>query len=241
VTIWIASDWHLAPESPAEHARLARAFLARAREAGVRIVLNGDVFDVLFAGEGRAEAAHPEIAAEIAALAGAGRLSRVAGNHDPAAGPERLVLDVPPLGPVLVAHGHAADPVNRSPVGRLGDHISRRFGRLALVRGAARTVEAAARALAEERMLAVFRRRCLALVEREACALGVFGHVHVPHLVAGDPYVNAGGIAAAALSYLVLDDVGPRLATLRVGDAVYGAEPPGSPGGRAESNEPEMR
>ncbi len=220
MTIWIASDWHLAPESPAEHGRLARAFLARAREAGARVVLNGDVFDTLFAGKGRAEAAHPEIAREIAALAAEGHLWRIGGNHDPAAGPERLVLDVPPLGRVLVAHGHLADPVNRSPIGRLGDGISRRFGRLTLVRLTARAVEAAARALAEERMLGVFRRRCLALVAGEACALGVFGHVHVSHLVAGDRYANAGAIAAGTLSYLVLDDGGPRLASLSLRDAV---------------------
>ena len=55
------------------------------------------------------------------------------------------MLDVPGIGRVLVAHGHAADPVNASPIGRLGDEISRRFGRLAPVRGAAWLAEAAAR------------------------------------------------------------------------------------------------
>ncbi|HSD21967.1 MAG TPA: metallophosphoesterase [Anaeromyxobacter sp.] len=224
MTIWIASDWHLAPDSPPAHARLAREFLARARDAGVEVVLNGDVFDVLFSGEGRAEAAHPEVAEAIVALTAAGRLSRTAGNHDPGAGAERLLLDVPALGRVLVAHGHAADPVNRSPVGRLGDGISRHFGRLAVVRGAARAVEVAARALAEERILAVFRRRCLELVAREGCALGVFGHVHVPYLAPGDRYANSGGLSAAVLSYLVLGAGGARLATLRL-----------------ESNDPEMR
>lgn len=217
MTIWIASDWHLAPDTPPVLARLARAFLARARDAGVAIVLNGDVFDVLFSGEGRAETAHPEVAEAIAALTAAGKLSRTAGNHDPDAGPERLVLDVPALGRVLVAHGHSVDPVNRSPVGRLGDAISRRFGRLAAVRGAARAVELAARALAQERMLAVFRRRCLDLVAREECALGVFGHVHVPHLVAGDRYANSGGLTSATLSYLVLGGAeGARLDVLRM-------------------------
>ncbi|WP_242343041.1 metallophosphoesterase [Anaeromyxobacter terrae] len=219
MTIWIASDWHLAPESPAAAVRLARAFLARAQEAGVRVVLNGDVFDVLFSGEGRAEAAHPEVARAIAALSAEGRLDRTAGNHDPAAGPERLVLHVPGIGRVLVAHGHSADPVSRSPIGRLGDGISRRFGRLALVRGFARAVEVAARAVAEEQMLALFRRRCLDLVLREECALGVFGHVHVPHLSPGDAYANAGGLTPAALSYLVLGERGARLETLGPSEA----------------------
>lgn len=241
MTIWIASDWHLAPGSPPAHDRLARAFLARARDAGVEIVLNGDVFDVLFSGEGRAEAAHAEIAEAIAVLAAAGRLSRTAGNHDPAAGPERLVLDVPALGRVLVSHGHTVDPISRSPVGRLGDGISRRFGRLAVVRGAARAVEAAARALAEERMVDVFRRRCRDLVAREACALGVFGHVHVSHLVSGDRYANAGGLSAEALSYLVLGAEGARLATLHLGDLVYSRAERARSDDRPESNEPKMR
>lgn len=220
MTIWIASDWHLAPQTPVASRGLARAFLARAREAGVRVVLNGDVFDVLFSGEGRAEAAHPEVVRAIAALSAEGRLERTAGNHDPDAGPEQLVLDVPAIGRVLVAHGHAADPVSRSPIGRLGDDISRRFGRLTLVRGAARAVEALARAVAEERMLAVFRRRCLALVAREGCALGVFGHVHVPHLRPGDAYANAGGLTPDALSYVVLgEEGGARLARLDAKEA----------------------
>ncbi|ABS28465.1 metallophosphoesterase [Anaeromyxobacter sp. Fw109-5] len=215
MTIWIASDWHLSPESPAVHGRLARAFLARALEAGVQVILNGDVHDALFAGEARAEAAHPEVGEAMAALVRAGRLARTAGNHDPAAGPPQLVLTVPGAGRVLVTHGHLVDPIGRSPAGQLGDAISRRFGRLAAVRGAARAVEAAAWGLAGERMLAAFRRRCLALVAREGCDLGVFGHVHVAHLAAGDPYANAGGLSPAALSYLVLERGEARLATLR--------------------------
>jgi UDP-2,3-diacylglucosamine pyrophosphatase LpxH len=215
VTIWIASDWHLSPESPAIHGRLARAFLARALEAGVQVILNGDVHDVLFAGEGRAEAAHPEVVEAMAALGRAGRLARTAGNHDPAAGPAQLVLSVPGAGRVLVAHGHLADPISRSLAGQLGDAVSRRFGRLAAVRGAARAGEAVAWGLAGERMRSVFRRRCLALVAREGCDLGVFGHVHVPHLAAGDPYANAGGLSSAALSYLVLERGEARLMTLR--------------------------
>jgi len=217
--VWIASDWHLAPETPPGEAALARRFLARAREAGARVVLNGDVFDDLFAGPGRAEAAHPEIAAAIGALAAEGRLARTRGNHDPDAGVEREVLEVPGLGRVLVAHGHAADPLSRSALGRFGDGISRRYGRLALVRGAARLAERAARAVAEERMIALFRRRCLALLDEAGCDLGVFGHVHRPHLAPGDRYVNAGALAASGLSYLVLEAGRARLAALGAEDA----------------------
>ena len=218
----IASDWHLGPRSPASHGPLARAFLARARADGVRVVLNGDVFDDLFDGAA-AEAAHPEVVAEVEALAAAGRLDRTRGNHDPEAGVAQLVLEVPGTGRVLVAHGHLLDPLNSSAIGRLGDGISRRFGRLAIVRGAARLAEATARAVAEDRMLALFRRRCLAAVAREGAELGVFGHVHAPHLVAGDRYANAGALRGDALEYLELGPAGPRLAALRAAD--LGIEP----------------
>jgi UDP-2,3-diacylglucosamine pyrophosphatase LpxH len=214
--IWIASDWHLSPRSPPAHVRLARAFLERADRAGARVILNGDIFDDLFAGAGRPAAAHPDVAAAIDALARAGRLERTRGNHDPDAGAERVELAVPGVGRVLVAHGHAADPVNASPVGRLGDAISRRFGRLGVVRGAAWLAEAAARSLAGERMVALFRRRCLDVVEREGFDLGVFGHVHVAHLAPGDRYANAGAVGAETLSYLVVDPGGPRLCVLRL-------------------------
>jgi UDP-2,3-diacylglucosamine pyrophosphatase LpxH len=224
--IWIASDWHLSPRSPPAHVRLARAFLARADRAGARVILNGDIFDDLFAGAGRPAAAHPEVAAAIDALARAGRLERTRGNHDPDAGAERVELAVPGVGRVLVAHGHAADPVNASPVGRLGDAISRRFGRLGVVRGAAWLAEAAARAVAEERMVALFRRRCLELVERDRFDLGVFGHVHVAHLAPGDRYANAGALGMEALSYLVVDQAGPRLCALRVEDLGRGQTKP---------------
>lgn len=216
--IWITGDWHLSPRSPPGHSRLARAFLARAERAGALVVLNGDVFDDLFAGAGRPALAHPDVAGAIDALARAGRLERTRGNHDPDAGAERVELTVPGVGRVLVAHGHAVDPVNSSPVGRLGDAISRRFGRLALVRGAAWLAEAAARAVAEERMVALFRRRCVNLVAREGFDLGVFGHVHVAHLSPGDRYANAGALGAEALSYLVVDPAGPRLCALRLAD-----------------------
>lgn len=224
----IASDWHLSPGSPAVHGRLARAFLARARAEGADVILNGDVFDDLFSGPGRAEAAHPLVIAELAALERAGRLRRTRGNHDPAAGVERLVLDLPGTGRVLVAHGHAADPVNASSIGRLGDEISRRYGRLAPVRAAAWLAEAAVRALAGDRVVGMFRARCLSAVEEEGFDLGVFGHVHVPHLATGDRYANAGALVDDALHYLELGPAGPRLAVLRAADlpAERGGVPP---------------
>jgi UDP-2,3-diacylglucosamine pyrophosphatase LpxH len=211
---WIASDWHLGPDTPAGDARLALRFLAAAQRAGARVILNGDVFDELFAGRARARAAHPEVVALLLALARAGRLERLAGNHDPDAGPAQAVVDAPGLGRVLVTHGHLVDPISRSALGRLGDGISRRFGRLAVVRGAARLAEAAALAVAGRRMLAHFRRRALALVRAERCDLGVFGHVHAPHLAAGDAYANAGALARGSLTYLVLDAGTARLEAL---------------------------
>ena len=214
----IASDWHLAPESPPLHGRLAAAFLRRARADGAAVILNGDVFDDLFAGPGRSQAAHPRVMAELSALEREGLLRRIRGNHDPEVGAEQVVLDWPGLGRVLVAHGHAAAPLNRSWLGRLGDGISRRFGRHAAVRGAAWLAEAAARGVAGRRMVALFRGRCLALVAREGCALGVFGHVHAPHLVAGDPYANAGALSGEALAYLELGPGGARLAALLASD-----------------------
>lgn len=214
----IASDWHLAPGSPPAHGRLARAFLVRAREDGAQVVLNGDVFDDLFAGAGRAEAAHPEVVEALDALRAAGRLRRTRGNHDPDAGEARIVLEATGAGRVLVMHGDAVDPVSSSAIGRLGDGISRRFGRLALVRGAARLAEATVRAVAEDRMLAVFRTRCLAQIEREGADLGVFGHVHAAHLAPGDRYANAGSLHGDVLEYLELGPAGPRLAAVRAGD-----------------------
>ncbi|MGB8932859.1 MAG: metallophosphoesterase, partial [Anaeromyxobacteraceae bacterium] len=144
-------------------------------------------------------------------LEAARRLRRTSGNHDPEAGPERIVVERPGVGSVLVSHGHALDPINASPIGRLGDAISRHFGRAPLVRGAARLAEVVARALAEDQMIAVFRARCLRAVAAGGCALGVFGHVHRAHLAAGDAYVNAGGLGDDGLEYVVIDDRGPRL------------------------------
>jgi UDP-2,3-diacylglucosamine pyrophosphatase LpxH len=212
--LWIASDWHLGPGSPPVHARLALAFLEQARAAGVEVILNGDLFDDLFAGPGRAPGAHPGVAAAIAALQASKRLSRTSGNHDPDAGPERLVVERPGVGRVLVTHGHALDPINASPIGRLGDAISRHFGRTALVRGAAKLAEVVARTVAEDQMIAVFRARCLRAVESGGFDLGIFGHVHWAYLVAGDRYVNAGGLHDDRLEYVVLEDRGARLARI---------------------------
>jgi UDP-2,3-diacylglucosamine pyrophosphatase LpxH len=218
IPVRVASDWHLGPSSPPVHGRLARAFLARARADGARVVLNGDVFDDLFEGRDRAAAAHPEVVAELEALARAGRLDRTRGNHDPDAGAERVVLEVPGIGRVLVLHGHAVDPMNASPLGRLGDGISRRFGRTALVRGFAHAAEAAARALAGPRIVAAFRARAEALVRREGFDLGVFGHVHAAHAAPGDRYANAGWLGGEALEYLELGPGGAALRVLRDAD-----------------------
>jgi len=210
----IASDWHLSPGSPPLHGLLAAEFLRRARVDGASVILNGDVFDDLFAGSGRGERAHAGVAAELGALQALGRLRRTCGNHDPDAGEERILLAWEGVGRVLVAHGHAADPVSRSWLGRLGDGISRRYGRLGVVRGAAALAEAGVRRLAGRRMVEVFRARCLALVEREGCDLGIFGHVHVSHLAAGDRYANCGALQGMKLEYLELGPDGPRLRTL---------------------------
>jgi UDP-2,3-diacylglucosamine pyrophosphatase LpxH len=220
VTVLVASDWHLAPGSPAAHARMARAFLALARREGADVVLNGDVFDALFSGPGRAEAAHPRVVEDIEALAADGRLVRTRGNHDPDAGAPRVALEVPGVGRVLVSHGHEVDPIARSAAGRLGAEISRRFGRTWPVRESARLAERAARAVAGARMAEEFRRRALALVLREGFDLGVFGHVHVPHLVPGDRYANAGALVGDTLTFLELGAGGPRLRILRGGDEV---------------------
>jgi predicted phosphodiesterase len=211
VTVLVASDWHLSPGSPPAHAALAREFLALARAEGARVILNGDVFDELFSGPGRAEAAHAPVVRDIAALAAAGALLRTRGNHDPAAGDERAVVDVPGMGRVLVVHGHQLDPFARSAAGRLGDAISRRFGRLAAVRWAARLADEGARAVAEGSMVALFRRRALALVEREGFVVGVFGHVHVAHAARGDRYANAGSLRGEVLEFLELGPAGVRL------------------------------
>ncbi len=217
-TLRIASDWHLGPRSPALHGRLALAFLARARADGCELILNGDVWEELFAGPGAGPRAFPAVAAAADALAAEGRLRATRGNHDPTRGEARLELDWPGLGRVLVAHGHAADPVNSSPAGRLGDAISLRFGRAWLVRAFAEAAEAMVRGLAEERMVALFRRRCERLVAQGGYDLGVFGHVHRPHLAPGDRYANAGSLHGEVLEYLELGPAGARLGALGPAD-----------------------
>ena len=217
-TLRIASDWHLGPRSPALHGRLAQAFLARARAEGAQVILNGDVWEELFAGPGAGPRAFPAVAAAVEALAAEGRLRATRGNHDPTRGEARLELDWPGLGRVLVAHGHAADPVNASPVGRLGDAISRRFGRSWAVRAFAEGAEALVRGLAEERMVALFRRRCERLVEAGGYDLGVFGHVHRPHLAPGDRYANAGSLHGETLEYLELGPSEARLGAIGPAD-----------------------
>jgi hypothetical protein len=220
----IASDWHLAPRSPPGHAALAAAFLRHAREDGAGVILNGDIFDDLFAGPGRGERAHPAVVAEMEALRSEGRLQRTQGNHDPGVEQVQLLVEWPGLGRVLVAHGHLADPIQRSWIGKLGNGISARFGRLGLVRGAAALAEATARAAARGHMERSFRTRCLSLVERERAVLGVFGHLHAPHLVPGDRYANAGALSGERLSFLELGPGGPHLR------AMGGVDP--SPPGR---------
>ncbi len=126
---------------------------------------------------------------------------------------------------MLVVHGHQVDPLSRSPLGRLGDAISRRFGRSALVRGGAAAAERVARALAGRRMVSAFRERALALVVREGFDLGVFGHVHVGHAAEGDRYANAGALAGEVLEFLELGPRGPRLRALRVGAAARAVVP----------------
>lgn len=222
MTFLVASDWHLSPESPPLHGRLACAFLARARARGATVVLNGDILEDVFSGPERAAEAHPLVLAHMDALAREGRLRRTRGNHDPAGGEERIVLEVPGVGTVLVAHGDEADPLSRSAVGRLGDAISRRAGRLPPVRAAARLAERLARGLAEERMLALFRVRCLRLVAREGCSRGIFGHVHRAYAAPGDPYANAGALAGGSLSYVALHGESLRLCELRVADLTSG-------------------
>ena len=201
----IASDWHLASFSPPGAASLAERFLRRAQAAGDRVVLNGDIFEGLFEPAHRAEAAHPAVRDLVVTMVQDGQLVRTAGNHDPDAGPLLLVLTENRLGRVLVAHGHAVDPLHRSGVGRLGDAVSHHFGRVAAVRGAAHLAAWTALHLAGTRIERLFQTQCRALVEAERCALGVFGHIHRCYLASADRYANAGCLASGRLEYLVLE------------------------------------
>ncbi|MDE3172170.1 MAG: metallophosphoesterase [Gemmatimonadota bacterium] len=207
----VAGDWHLGTYSAPGQERLALAFLRQAADRGDSVILNGDIFEGLFEPVARAERAHPAVSALIAELAAAGVLRRTEGNHDPGTGAARIVLEHPPVGRVLVAHGHQVDPVHDSGIGNFGDGISRRFGRLSLVRGAASVAEAFVAGTLASRVDRMYRRRCLAMVERAGCALGVFGHNHRRHLASGDAYANAGRLRRARLEYLVLDASGAAL------------------------------
>ncbi len=215
----VAGDWHLGTYSPAAHRALALGFLRWAADAADLVVLNGDIFEGLFESPARAERANPEVAARIAELARGGRLRRTQGNHDPEGGVPSVILAHPRLGRVLVAHGHLADPVHVSSVGNFGDGISRRFGHLSVVRGAAWIAESFVAGTMAAPVDRMFRRKCLALVAREGCAFGVFGHNHRRHLVPGDPYANAGRLRRSRLEYLLLEDAGPSLQDFIVGGA----------------------
>jgi len=223
----IAGDWHLGTYSAATHASLAGGFLERARQEGDLVVLNGDIFEGLFEPVARAEAAHPGLAALIATMAGAGRIARTEGNHDPGAGVHQLILEHDAVGRILVAHGHRVDPMHGSSAGHLGDRISRRFGHRAVVRGAARAVETVVTGVAATHVDRFFRRKCRALVEGHRCDLGVFGHNHRQYLVPGDRYANAGCLKDASLEYLLLDEAGPRLCRFGLDD--LGADAPAIP------------
>ena len=217
---YVASDWHLGTQSPPEHRLLARAFLQKVSESGAQVVLNGDIFEGLFEPMDEAEAAQPEVMAAIIMLQRQGRLRRVVGNHDPAKGEAKVVLEqVPQVGRVLIAHGHAADPWQRTPLCQLGDAVSRKFGRTKLVRGAAHLMETLAFSTLGPQILQQFKRRCSAWVQREHCHLGVFGHVHNQHLAPRDPYANAGWLRPAALEYLRFDDTGPHLGSFSLAEA----------------------
>jgi hypothetical protein len=81
-------------------------------------------------------------------------------------------------------------------------------------------VVAGAASAAVDRM---YRRKCLVLVERERCDLGVFGHNHRRHLVAGDRYANSGRLRRTRLEYLALDGGGASLREFALGGAAAAA------------------
>jgi len=203
----IASDWHLSRYSSAETSTLALAFLERARDSGDDVILNGDIFEGLFEPVALSEAAHPHVASLMGAMSRTGQLRRTEGNHDPGAGAAAIVLGHERLGPILVMHGHVADPLRMSPVGRLGDFISRRFGWIPAVRLAARLAEQSA-SLTAHRLEQVFSRRCRDLVARRLSGgvggIGIFGHIHRQYLVAGDRYANAGHLADQRLEFIAI-------------------------------------
>jgi UDP-2,3-diacylglucosamine pyrophosphatase LpxH len=211
----IASDWHLSRYSSAEASTLALAFLERARDAGDEVILNGDVFEGLFEPVAVSEDAHPHVVSLMEAMRRGGQLRRTEGNHDPGVGPEAIVLEHPTLRSVLVTHGHAADPLSASPIGRLGDSVSRRFGWIPAVRLAARLAEQTA-SLTAHRIERVFSAHCRDLVTRHRSDMGVFGHIHRQYLVAGDRYANAGHLSDARLEFIEIDRDGARASRLEL-------------------------
>jgi UDP-2,3-diacylglucosamine pyrophosphatase LpxH len=203
----IASDWHLSRYSSMETSTLALAFLERARDSGDDVILNGDIFEGLFEPAALSEAAHPHVVSLIEAMTRKGQLRRTEGNHDPGAGSAAIVIDHQRLGPILVMHGHVADPLRTSPVGRLGDFISRHLGWIPAVRLAARLAEQSA-SLTAHRIEKVFSRRCRELVTRRLGAIGIFGHIHRQYLVAGDRYANAGHLTDQRLEFIAISGDG---------------------------------
>jgi len=201
----VASDWHLSRYSSAETSTLALAFLERVRDSGDEVILNGDIFEGLFEPVALSEAAHPHVASLIGAMVRTGQLRRTEGNHDPGAGAAAIVVGHEGLGPILVMHGHVADPLRTSPIGRVGDFISRRFGWIPAVRLAARLAEQSA-SLTAHRVERVFSRRCRDLVARRLSGggIGIFGHIHRQYLMEGDRYANAGHLTDQRLEFIAI-------------------------------------
>lgn len=213
----IASDWHLSRYSSTATSTLALAFLERARDAGDQVILNGDIFEGLFEPVALSEDAHPHIVSLMSAMSRTGQLRRTEGNHDPGAGAPTIVLDHETLGPVLVMHGHVADQLRTSPIGRLGDFISRRFGWIPAVRLAARLAEQSA-SLTAHRIERIFSQRCRDIVRRSAGAFGVFGHIHRQYLVAGDQYANAGHLTDQRLEFIAIGRRGAEASRLEMSE-----------------------
>jgi len=214
----VASDWHLGSFSSPVAAQLAQRFVECARATGDRIVLNGDIFEGLFEPVEQAESAHPVVRDMIAEMTTRGQLIRLAGNHDPDSGRSVFIVDQPELGRVLISHGHAVDSLHHSRLGHAGDAISRRLGRLSLIRGAARFAEHAAKTIAGVAIERVFQVRCRALVKQSNCVVGIFGHIHRRYLAPGDAYANAGYLSPTRLEYLILSENVIKLAHLKLGD-----------------------
>jgi UDP-2,3-diacylglucosamine pyrophosphatase LpxH len=213
----VASDWHLSRYSSAEMSTLALAFLERARDSGDDVILNGDIFEGLFEPVALSQAAHPHVVSLMEAMTRTGQLRRTEGNHDPGAGSSAIVLGHEGLGPILVMHGHVADPLRMSRVGRLGDFISRRLGWIPAVRLAARLAEQSA-SLTAHRVERVFSRRCRDLVARRPTRMGIFGHIHRQYLVAGDRYANAGHLTDQRLEFIAISRDGVDAERLDIGE-----------------------